>query len=112
MSKKYFVYVIKSREGHKYTGLTENLELRLNQHNNKLLSFWTKRGTDWKLIHKEEFDDKAKASVREKWLKSGAGRDFLKKFLSNKKTRHLTGFFCMPQKPAAIQYFLIAQAYC
>ncbi len=28
--KKYYVYVIKSIEGYHYTGMTEDLELRLN----------------------------------------------------------------------------------
>ncbi len=76
--KKYFVYVIKSVEGFHYTGMTEDLELRLKQHNDKSLSFWTKRGNDWKLIYVEVFDNKTDALKREKWLKSGAGREFLK----------------------------------
>jgi len=75
--KKYIVYVIKSSEDFRYTGMTEDLEERLNQHNNKTLSFWTKRGTDWKLIYKEEFNSKSEAMKREKWLKTGKGREFL-----------------------------------
>ncbi|MCF8262840.1 MAG: GIY-YIG nuclease family protein, partial [Melioribacteraceae bacterium] len=35
--KNYFVYVIKSKEGFRYTGMTENLTTRLKQHNNKNL---------------------------------------------------------------------------
>ena len=79
LNQKYFTYVVKSKEGLHYTGMTEDLEQRLKQHNDKILSFWTKRGTDWKLIYSEEFDDKLSALKREKWLKSGVGRDFLKK---------------------------------
>ena len=78
MTNKFFVYIIKSKEGYKYTGMTEDLSLRLSQHNNKNLSFWTKRGSDWKIVYYEEFDDKSDAMKREKWFKSGAGRDFLK----------------------------------
>ncbi|NLH62450.1 MAG: GIY-YIG nuclease family protein, partial [Ignavibacteriales bacterium] len=51
---------------------------RLAEHNNKNLSFWTKRGNDWKLIYYEEFTSKSDALNREKWLKGGSGRDFLK----------------------------------
>lgn len=51
---KYFVYVIKSIEGFKYTGLTSDLPKRLSEHNSKSLSFWTKRGNDWELIYSEE----------------------------------------------------------
>ncbi len=78
---KYYIYVIKSEEGFHYTGMTEDLDLRLNQHNAKLLSFWTKRGTNWKLIYKEEFDNKTEALKREKWFKTGVGREYLKKIL-------------------------------
>ena len=80
--KKYYVYVIKSIEGYKYTGMMEDLELRMNQHNDKTLSFWTKRGTDWKLIYKENYNKKTEALKREKWLKSGVGREYLQKKLS------------------------------
>ena len=74
----FFVYVIKSIEGFRYTGITEDLQKRLAEHNNKNLSFWTKRGNDWKLIYSEEFTSKSDALNREKWLKGGSGRDFLK----------------------------------
>ena len=53
--KSFTVYVIKSREGFHYTGMTEDLPLRIKQHNNKELSFWTKRGSVWKLVYKENF---------------------------------------------------------
>ena len=74
----YFVYVIRSKEGFRYTGMTEDLEKRLAEHNNKELSFWTKRGTQWKLIYSEGFPSKSDALKRERWLKGGSGRDFLK----------------------------------
>ncbi len=78
---KYYVYVIRSKERFLYKGMTDNLERRLVEHNNKELSFWTKRGTEWKLIYKEEFDNKTEALKREKWLKTGIGREYLKKIL-------------------------------
>jgi len=77
----YLVYVIKSKEGFRYTGMTEDLEKRLIEHNEKKLSFWTKRGTDWKLLYKEELEIKSEALKREKWLKSGVGRDYLRSIL-------------------------------
>ncbi|MCZ6703233.1 MAG: GIY-YIG nuclease family protein [Ignavibacteria bacterium] len=78
---KYYVYIIRSKEGFIYKGMTDNLDRRLVEHNNKALSFWTKRGTDWKLIYKEEFDNKTEALKREKWLKTGVGREYLKEIL-------------------------------
>ena len=80
--KMFYIYVIKSREGFRYTGMTEDLEKRLIEHNEKKLSFWTKRGTNWELIYKEEFETKSEALKREKWLKSGVGRDYLKRICS------------------------------
>jgi putative endonuclease len=75
---KYFVYAIESREGYRYTRTTENLSHRLSQHNNHNLSFWTKRGSDWKIIFQEEFENKRDALKKEKWLKSGVGREYLR----------------------------------
>jgi len=79
--KKFTVYIIKSVEDYRYTGITVDLEKRLIEHNSKSLSFWTKRGTDWKLIYKEEFDTRSEAMKREEWFKTGIGRDYLKKVL-------------------------------
>jgi putative endonuclease len=62
---KYYVYVIQSEEEYRYTGVTKDLDLRLKQHNDKKLSFWTKRGTNWKLIYQEEYKTKTEALKRE-----------------------------------------------
>jgi putative endonuclease len=76
---KYFVYVIKSSEGYYYTGMTEDLEKRLSEHNNKTKSFfWTKRGANWEVIYFEEFDNRQEALKRERWMKSGHGSKLLK----------------------------------
>jgi putative endonuclease len=80
----FTVYVIKSSEGYMYTGMTEDIELRLKQHNEKLLSFWTKRGNDWNLVYKEEYESKTEALKREKWLKTGVGREYLKSILTRR----------------------------
>jgi len=78
---KYFVYMIESEEGYRYTGMTENLAFRPAQHNNHELSFHTKRGTNWKILHFEEFSIKSDALKRERWLKTGVGRDFIRNLL-------------------------------
>jgi predicted GIY-YIG superfamily endonuclease len=33
--KRFTVYIIKSKEGYKYTGMTEDLKKRLDEHNRK-----------------------------------------------------------------------------
>lgn len=78
----YIVYVIESIEGYRYIGVTEDIEQRLKEHNEHQLSFWTKRGTDWKLLYSEEYEAKTEALKREQWLKSGVGREFLNKMIN------------------------------
>lgn len=75
------VYVIQSKEGHRYIGTTTDLGKRLFQHQNHLAG-WTKRGTKWELIYSEKFDTYPEARKREKWLKTGVGREFLDKHLA------------------------------
>ncbi len=75
----YFVYVLKSDIFDRtYTGMTSNLEKRLRQHNNSENKS-TKAYVPWRLIYKEEFDSRFEARKREKYLKSGIGREFTKK---------------------------------
>ncbi len=74
----YIVYVLKSRNfSQSYVGITDNLERRLNQHNDGN-SFYTKRYMPWFVIYKEECPNRVEARVREKYLKSAAGRKFLR----------------------------------
>ncbi len=74
----YYVYVVKSeKDGRLYKGLTDNLEKRLKQHNlgqNKS----TKGFMPWKMVYYEEFQTREEARIREKYFKSGKGREFLK----------------------------------
>ena len=61
-----------------YVGMTENLERRLKEHN-KGKSKFTKGNLPWKLIYSEEFPDYSTARKREKYLKSTAGKNWLRK---------------------------------
>ena len=75
----YFVYAIKSTiRNYIYIGITNNLTRRINQHN-KGYNITTKPYRPFKLIYKEELSDRKEAREREKFLKSGIGREFLKK---------------------------------
>ena len=60
----FIVYVITSKEGYHYTGFTNNIPKRLDHHNSGL-SKWTKRGSDWKLVYSEQFDNESDALKRE-----------------------------------------------
>jgi len=76
----YFVYVIKSQKDKKcYTGITDNLYRRIKQHNrgsNATPS--TKNRGPFTLIYFEKVENSMMARKREKYLKSGVGRAFLK----------------------------------
>ncbi len=77
-----FVYVIQSKEKLIYVGATTDLEKRLFQHNNKLAG-WTKRGTNWVIILTEEYSTLHEARKRERWFKTGVGRDYIQTILSS-----------------------------
>ena len=73
-----FVYVIRSQvDGRFYVGMTENLERRLNQHNSGKTKS-TKGYRPWILVHSESYPDRITARKREKYLKSGTGKEYIK----------------------------------
>jgi putative endonuclease len=78
----YFVYVIRSESvGRIYIGHTGDLEKRLGEHNDPscFSSKFTKRVPGpWSLIYNEKYSTRSEAFRRERWLKTGCGRDFLK----------------------------------
>jgi putative endonuclease len=77
---KYCVYIIKSTSsGIHYTGQTESLEKRLLEHNTGTLGKFTRNKGPWKLIYTELFETRVEAMAREKYFKTGVGRDFLKR---------------------------------
>ena len=77
----FYVYAIKSlARNYIYVGITNNIERRLAEHNNgKNRS--TKAYKPFVLIYTEQFLTRMEARIREKYLKSGAGKEFLKKYI-------------------------------
>lgn len=74
----YFVYVIRSeKDGRFYVGPSENVEKRVEQHN-KGMTFSTKGFRPWKLFFVESYNTKIEAREREKYLKSGIGKEMIK----------------------------------
>ena len=73
----FTVYILFSEKyGKHYTGFTSNILLRFTSHN-EFGKDWTARYRPWKLIYTKEFETKREAMYHEKWLKTGAGRDFI-----------------------------------
>ncbi len=78
----FFVYVLYSlKYDRTYTGMTIDIERRLKEHNNHQNKS-TKAYAPWILIYQEEFKTRAEARKKEKYLKSGNGREFLKTVIS------------------------------
>jgi putative endonuclease len=78
----YFVYVLRSQSnGRHYTGSTSNPEQRLGQHNLGITPSTRNRGP-WNLIYQESFLTRSEAMKRERFLKSGQGREELKRLLA------------------------------
>ena len=79
-ASEYFmitVYVIQSLDsGKRYVGMTRDLEQRLEDHRLKQSKGGQQLGA-FKLIYTEAFEDYAEARKREKYLKSGTGREWL-----------------------------------
>jgi putative endonuclease len=74
----YFVYAITSlSRNYIYVGLTNNFIRRIDEHqggNNRT----TKAYRPFKLILLEEYKTRIEARQREKYLKNGVGKEFLK----------------------------------
>ncbi|MFC2114465.1 GIY-YIG nuclease family protein [Bacteroidota bacterium] len=65
-----------------YKGMTVNLDNRLFEHNSGKNKS-TKAFRPWKLVYFEKFETRFEARNREKYLKSGIGREFIKDILAS-----------------------------
>ena len=78
----FYVYALRSlSRNYIYVGLTDNLDRRIAQHNLGL-NPTTKPYRPFELIWSESFPTRSEARLREKYLKSGVGKTFLKSLLS------------------------------
>jgi putative endonuclease len=77
----YVIYAIKSSFDDKiYVGFTMNLEKRIKEHNQGKTKS-TKGFRPWALLYNEIAETRMEARKREKYLKSGCGKEFLKKLI-------------------------------
>tara|TARA_R110002124_G_scaffold246918_1_gene412030 strand:+ start:779 stop:1039 length:261 start_codon:yes stop_codon:yes gene_type:complete len=79
----FTVYVLASQKDLSwYIGFTSNMEKRIKEHNSGK-TITTSKKMPWKVIYYEVSFNKLDAIAREKYLKSGMGRRYLKNRLSN-----------------------------
>ncbi|MBI2621155.1 MAG: GIY-YIG nuclease family protein [Candidatus Levybacteria bacterium] len=79
----FFVYVIENENGQWYIGQTNNWQLRVKKHNSQKVKSTKNRGV-WNIIYKLGFKTRSEAMRHEEYLKSGAGRKYLKELLDRK----------------------------
>ena len=85
----YYVYILQSLKSKKwYTGSTNDLRKRFKDHQKNLSSYTKGRGP-FKLIYYEASLHEEDARVRERYLKTGMGKRYLKNRL--KRSLSLTG---------------------
>ena len=77
----FYVYVLCSEStGAIYTGQSNDLPRRLAEHDAGM-SRSTKGRGPWVVIYSEGFGARSDAMKRERFLKTGAGRDWLRRFI-------------------------------
>ncbi|WP_433833364.1 GIY-YIG nuclease family protein [Flavobacterium anhuiense] len=82
--EEFVVYVLFSEKFSKtYIGFTSNLIERFKSHNQLATKGYTLKFRPWKVIHVEFFDSKSEAMKREKYLKTGIGREFIKNLINS-----------------------------
>jgi len=70
MYKIYYIYIaVNQRNTVIYTGVTSNLERRMQEHKLKMIKGFTKKYNVDKLVYYETFDNPVKAIAREKEIK-------------------------------------------
>ena len=81
----FWTYAIRSvSTGRLYTGHTMDLSRRLKEHNDpeSFSSCFTKRiPGPWIFVHSESFHTRREAFGRERWRKTGKGREYLSEIL-------------------------------
>ncbi len=81
----YTFYVLQNHQGKIYKGYTNDLSRRLVEHNNKYRKSYASKRGPWKLVYQEVFKDKTEVIKRERYFKSGRGREELKRILNNEQ---------------------------
>jgi putative endonuclease len=75
----WFAYALRSnKDGHLYIGMTADLDRRVAEHNRSYNQSTKSRGP-FQVIYVEKCGSRGEAREREKYLKSGTGREFLKR---------------------------------
>jgi putative endonuclease len=79
----WFLYILYSSKRDKfYIGSTNDLQRRLNEHNNRHTPS-TRGGEPWNLVYHEEFENKSDARKRERAIKAKKSRTYIEFLISS-----------------------------
>jgi putative endonuclease len=67
--KDYFVYILKCSDGSYYTGITSNLEKRIEEHNTGIYKGYTSTRLPVELVYSNRYNDVNEAIRSEKQIK-------------------------------------------
>ncbi len=77
-----YVYALKSKiRSYIYVGMTSDINDRIRRHNSGYEKT-TRSYRPFELIYLEEFENRQEARIKEKYLKSGVGKEFLKRLIN------------------------------
>ena len=76
----YYVYVLRNAQGQLYIGSTDNLDRRIQQHQQGEAR-WTRNRGPWTLVSSEIFPTRTDAMRRERQLKRGRANQQLRERL-------------------------------
>ncbi|MEM8520173.1 GIY-YIG nuclease family protein [Flavobacterium sp. PL12] len=81
---EFVVYILYSKKFNKnYTGFTSNLIERFKSHNSLGIKGYTLKFRPWEVVYLEFHSCKSDAMNREKYFKSGIGREFIQNLILN-----------------------------
>ena len=82
MAEQYAYILISKNAPKTYTGVSSDPIKRLSEHNTGS-NVYTRKYKPWELFYAEQFENRSDALERERYLKSHAGRKFIKKLMEN-----------------------------
>ncbi|MFZ5589080.1 MAG: restriction endonuclease subunit S [Pseudomonadota bacterium] len=85
----FYVYAIRCNDDSIYIGHTDDLARRWEEHLAGQGADWTKQHKPMQIVHYEKYSSRQEAADREKWLKTGYGRKWIKREIEAGRARQV-----------------------
>ncbi len=83
----FFVYAIRCDNDSVYIGQTQDLQKRWKEHLAGQAADWTSQHKPVSIVHYEEYTSREEGVAREKWLKTGFGRKWIRREIAAGRAR-------------------------